>query len=226
MAAFNAAVQFGADAIELDAKMSADGVIVVHHDSTLDRTTSGSGRVSSRTLRELAELDAGEKFGAQFAGERIPTLKEVLVTVGEELLVNVELTNYAHPFDSLPNKAVSLVRELGLERRVIFSSFSPIALARAKRLAPDIPCGLLLLAEEPGWVRSLLRKITPHEALHPQDRILGAEMVAKEHAQGRMVNVWTVNDARRMRELVEMGVDGLITDVPDRAREVLETRSG
>ena len=148
------------------------------------------------------------------------------MAVGEKLLVNVELTNYAHPLDSLPNKAVSLVRELGLERRVIFSSFSPIALARAKRLAPEIPSGLLLLAEEPGWVRSLLRKITPHEALHPQDRILSAEMIAREHARGRMVNVWTVNDARRMRELVDMGVDGLITDVPDRAREVLESRSG
>ena len=221
LAAFNAAVQLGADAIELDAKLSADGVIVVHHDSTLDRTTSGFGPVSSKTLSELRRLDAGMKFEGKFAGERIPTLKEVLEAVGEKVLVNVELTNYAQPLDALPNVAISLVRDLGLERRVIFSSFNPVALMRAKRIAADIPVGLLLMPVEPRWVRGLLQKVTQHEALHLEDGLVNAEAVAREHANGRVVNVWTVNDAERMRDLVNMGVDGLITDVPDQARKVL-----
>ncbi len=221
LAAFKEAVQLGADAIELDAKLSADGVIVVHHDSTLDRTTSGFGPVSSRDINELRELDAGMKFDARFAGERIPTLKEVLEAVGDKVLVNVELTNYAHPLDALPSKAISLVRELGLERRVFFSSFNPVALMKAKRIAADIPVGLLLLPMEPRWVRRLLRAYTPHEALNLQERLVCAEEVAREHKMGRVVNVWTVNDAERMRELVDMGVDGLITDVPDQAREAL-----
>ncbi|HEY9089295.1 MAG TPA: glycerophosphodiester phosphodiesterase family protein, partial [Anaerolineaceae bacterium] len=136
LAAFRRAVELGAHGVELDAKLSADGHIVVIHDQTVDRTTNGSGKVRQKTLAELRELDAGSKFRPAFAGETIPTLEEVLESVGRQCLVDVELTNYASPFDPLPERAAALVRRMGLQAQVIFTSFFPGNLARARRVLP------------------------------------------------------------------------------------------
>lgn len=221
MAAFRLAQIQGADAIELDAKLTADGVVVIHHDTTLDRTTSGNGPLFERTWKELSTLDAGRKFEEQFAGESIPTLRQVLEELGNSLLINIELTNYSKPWDDLPALAVDLVTELRMEKRVLFSSFNPVALWRVKRIAPHIPTGLLLLPQEPAWIRRMLRKAVQHEALHLQDRLVNREGVAREHERNRVVNVWTVNDKKRMSELLSIGVDGLITDFPSFALDVI-----
>lgn len=227
MAAFRLAAQKGADAIELDAKLSADGVIVIHHDATLDRTTSGYGPLAKRTWRELSILDAGSKFSKKYAGEAIPTLRQVLEELGNTLLVNIELTNYMKPWDALPEKAADLVEELGMQARVLFSSFNPVALWRVKRLAPGIPVGLLLLPQEPVWIRKLLQRVIKHEALHPHEKMVEGNIIAGEHAKGRQVNVWTVNDRQRMQALLAQNVDGLITDYPHVAAEVIgESRKG
>jgi glycerophosphoryl diester phosphodiesterase len=221
MAAFRKAAELGADAIELDAKLTADGVVVVLHDQTLERTTSGIGRLSRHTLKEIKHLDAGKSFSETYRGERIPTLEEVFMELGEILLINVELTNYATPFDSLPNEVIHLVRSFGLEQRVLFSSFNPLALIKAKRKAPEIPSGLLLLPLENRWIRNILRWIVPYNALHPEERLVTKRLIEREHAQGKTVNVWTVNEEKKMKDLVAIGVDGLITDVPDIAGKVL-----
>jgi glycerophosphoryl diester phosphodiesterase len=226
MAAFRLAAEQGADAIELDAKLSADGVIVIHHDTTLDRTTSGKGPLYKHLWRDLQSLDAGAKFGDHFAGERIPTLRQVLEELGSKLLINVELTNYVRPWDRLPEYAVDLVKELALEKRVLFSSFNPVALSSIKRIAPDIPTGLLLLPQEPAWIRKLLREKISHQALHLHKKLVSTQIVAREHAKGRPVNVWTVNEIRHMREMINIGVDGLITDFPDTALEVIQESQG
>ncbi|MFN2146831.1 MAG: glycerophosphodiester phosphodiesterase, partial [Anaerolineales bacterium] len=101
LSAFTLAVKQGADAIELDAKLTADGRVVVYHDLTLDRTTSGKGKLAEKSLAELKRLDAGSFMGQEFRGERIPTLDEVFETVGDTLLINVELTNYGSVLDRL-----------------------------------------------------------------------------------------------------------------------------
>lgn len=221
LAAFRRAADLGADAIELDAKLSADGVVFVHHDLTLDRTTSGSGRLSRLTSAELARLDAGSRFGAAFAGEPIPTLAEVFETVGRRLLINVELTNYEHVRDRLPDVVVALVHEKGVGSQVLFSSFNPLALRRARGLAPEIPCALLVEASGSGFRRGLFRAMTHFEFYHPQDGLATARAFDREHRRGRRVNVWTVNDPARLKALARLGADGLITDVPDIARQVL-----
>lgn len=99
LAAFTLALEQGADGVELDAKLSADGVVVVHHDAMLDRTTDGKGPLARHTFAQLRELDAGSFFSEKFRGEKIPTLEEVFETVGKRAVVNVELTNYSTPFD-------------------------------------------------------------------------------------------------------------------------------
>ena len=214
MAAFQLAAEHGADAIELDAKLTSDGYIVVHHDATLERTTSGSGPLSRHSLIELKRLDAGSHFGPTFADERIPTLREVFERFGDTLMINVEMTNYAHPFDELPRKVVHRVREFGLQDRILLSSFNPIALWRAYRLAPEIPLGLLVGSHESQLARRCLKALAPYDAFHPQDDIVQSKTVDEEHAKGKPVFVWTVNDKERMKELLISGVDGIFTDNP------------
>ena len=125
LAAFCLAVEQGADAIELDAKLSADQQIVVIHDKSVERTTDGKGEVRRLTLGQIKSLDAGSFFSSRFAGEPIPTLAEVFEEVGKRVLINVELTNYASPTDDLVDRTAALVKQFGLEERVLFSSFHP-----------------------------------------------------------------------------------------------------
>jgi len=225
IAAFELAAERGADAIELDAKLTADGEIVVIHDATADRTTDGSGKIAEMPLRALRELDAGLWFGAEFRGERIPTLAEVFEAVGDRLRINVELTNYAAPLDPLPYKAAELVRRHGLEGRVLFSSFNPIALRRAHKRLPAIPLGLLALPGLAGrWARSFLgARVVPYHALHPQIRDATPALIEREHTKGRRIHVWTVNNPDDIQQLFQWGVDGIFTDDPARAVSLRET---
>ncbi|MBA4379077.1 MAG: hypothetical protein C0393_00030 [Anaerolinea sp.] len=189
LAAFELALEQGADAIELDAKLSADGQVIVIHDQTVDRTTDGSGKITQMTLPALRELDAGSFFSEGFRGERIPTLDEVFETLGKRILINVELTNYATPFDALVPKVVELVRKHDLEKRVLFSSFFPHNLSRARRLMPGAPRGLLAWAGWKGvWSRTSGRR-GPYQALHPYFTSVNERLVQRVHAAGRRVHV-------------------------------------
>jgi glycerophosphoryl diester phosphodiesterase len=221
ISAFELAVSQNADAIELDAKCSADGKVVVFHDQTVNRTTDGDGKVGELSLSELKELDAGSWFHTDFAGEQIPTLGEVFEAVGQKILINIELTNYASPWDELPNKVVDLVFRHGLQNRVIFSSFNPIALQKTRSLAPDILAGLLALPGYKGvWARTWLNRFIPHHALHPEVSDTTLNLIQKQHKAGKRVNVWTVNSEEKIRQLLKWGIDGIITDDPVVANKV------
>lgn len=222
LAAFRLAAEQGAHGVELDAKLTSDGEVVVHHDLTLERTTDGTGRLSEHTLEELKGLDAGVKFASRFKGARIPTLREVFSAVGERLLINVELTNYGSLFDDLPAQVIRLVRDFQLERRILLSSFSPVALIRARRAAPEIRRGLLILPGAARLTRWLLQALVPHDDLHPPDALLTASMIAGQHRRGGRVNVWTVNGEARILECFKLGVDGVIGDDPALALDVLQ----
>jgi glycerophosphoryl diester phosphodiesterase len=220
--AFRRAAKEGADAIELDARLSSDGAVVIVHDFTLDRTTDGTGPVRERSLTELKSLDAGVKFGAGFAGERIPLLDEVLEAVGRQVLINIELKDYEDMGDlRLARAVVRVVRHYELERRVLISSFTPFGLRAVRRMAPEIPLGLLLWADEKKWMEFAVRRLAPFEACHPHVRTTDRHTIAAEHARRRRVHAWTVNDADRMRELLLLGVDGLITDEVGLARQAI-----
>jgi glycerophosphoryl diester phosphodiesterase len=222
LAAFDLAHRQGAEAIELDAKLTADGQVVVIHDQTVDRTTQGSGRVKEMSLTQLKELDAGSHFDMRFKGEPIPTLDEVFAAFGQKLFINVELTNYASLLDALPAEVAGLVKQHGLSHRVMFSSFNPIALLRIHRLLPETPVGLLALPGNSGaWARSWPGRIIPYQALHPALDDVTPDLVEKCHRLGKRVFVWTVNQVEDMRRLMEMKVDGIFTDDPVSARQVL-----
>jgi len=223
LAAFSLALEHGADGIELDAKVSADGQVFVLHDATLVRTTGVEGKAVDRTLDQLKQLDAGKWRGEGFAGERIPALREVFATLGGKLIINVELTNYGHGGDGLVEKVIALVHEFKLEESVLLSSFTPGNISLARKLSPQIPAALLTWK---GWLGSLSRsawmmRISP-QGLHPYCSDVTPQLMKREKQRGRFVNVWTVNDPVEMARLFDMGVDGIFTDDPRLARQTLE----
>ena len=224
LAAFELAIRQDADAIELDATLCADGHVVVFHDNTVDRTTDGTGRVKELTLSALKELDAGCSFDETFCGEGIPTLSEVFESVGSRIFINIELKNYASPTDALPKKVARLVQKHDLAQRILFSSFNPIALRRIKQLMPYVPIGLLALPGLGGaWARSALGRWVPHQTLHPSIQDATPRLVEQQHRQGYKVYVYTVNHPQDIIDFYSWGVDGIFTNNPLLARQIIET---
>ena len=225
LAAFRLALEQRADGLELDVILSADGVPVVIHDDTLDRTTNGHGPVSRLTLAELKKLEAGypARFGEQFPTERIPTLAEVFDACGDQLVINIELKYDRSPGRQLAGRVVDLIHVHHRQDRVIVSSFQFSSLGRVKALDRDLPVGLLYMTPifGPRLAQCVAGRL-PHEAHHPPAAGLTTQQVAWYHQHGLRVNAWTVDDEPEMRRLALAGVDGLITNRPDRAVSVCE----
>ncbi|OQY92704.1 MAG: hypothetical protein B6D39_04325 [Anaerolineae bacterium UTCFX2] len=222
LAAFKLALHQGADAIELDVKLSADKNVVVMHDSTVDRTTPMKGRVRDFSITDLRRMDAGSHFDIAFKGEPVPTLEEVLKAVGLITVLNIELTNYATPFDELPARVAELVRQYKLTQRVFFSSFNIVALRRIQQNLPEVPVGLLTPR---GWKGALIQSlpgfIIDYQSLHPELTDATAELIQKAQKQSRKVFVYTVNREQDIERLFQSGVDGIFTDDPLLAKNVL-----
>ncbi|MEA3375544.1 MAG: glycerophosphodiester phosphodiesterase family protein [Chloroflexota bacterium] len=224
LAAFEKAAQLGADGIELDVRLCADGVPVVIHDASVDATTDGSGRVAGMTLAELKQLDAGSWFGPAFAGERIPTLAETVATVGDQLLLNFELKGEGLVDRGLVRAVVDLVEHHRLAERVLVSSFNPLALRHVQEIAPQIITGMLYTIRARLALARLV-SARPYTAMHPHARTLDEGHMNWIQEHNHRIHVWTVDDSSEMRRLVEWGVDGIMTNVPDRLRTVLEVAS-
>jgi glycerophosphoryl diester phosphodiesterase len=227
LAAFRRAVALGADGFELDAKLSRDGVPIVMHDATLDRTTDAAGRVCDKTVTELKALDAGSWFDFEFRGEPVPTLEEVFAEFGARALINVELTNYTTSRDGLEARVVRLIARHGLGRRVILSSFNPLAIRRVKRLDPSLPTAILTAPDLPLHLRRVwLGFLAPHEARHPEHTELNEGYLRDIRRRGLRLNAWTPADEDetpdRVSRLLGMGVDGLICNRPEVVKSVLD----
>ena len=160
--AFQAALDLGADGIELDVQFSSDGKLVVLHNPTLETTTNGSGRVTAYTFAELRLLDAGSHFGPQFAGTPLPALEEVLDLCKGRLLMNIELKSLNSNTANIGVDVVAAVRARDMADQVVISSFNPLALRRAKKAGPEIECALLTAPDLPG-----MDARRPHLQLQP-----------------------------------------------------------
>jgi len=222
IAAFELAVQHGADAVELDAKLTSDDHVVVFHDQTLDRTTDGMGKVNEISFADLRKLDAGYSYAVQFKGEKIPTLDEVFESVGKRIIVNVELTNYKSLQDGLVVEVARIVKRHQMENRVLFSSFYPGNLVKIRKLLPETPVGLLCFPGMMGLLaRSFLfRDISPG-IIHPYLKDVNTSLVEREKRNRRRVHVWTVNDETDIRRMLELKVDGIFTDDPRKVLKLL-----
>lgn len=221
MAAFQLALEEGADGIELDVHVSADGVPVVIHDARLERTTNGRGWITEWTVKELKTLDAGSWFDPEYAQERIPLLEEVLAWIKPTSLhLNIELKDAPKMSQDILERVVALVRAYDLGERVVISSFHHERLVHLKAIAPEIERAILYVARlyQP-WVYAAY---VGASALHPYFEAVDARYVREVRAQGLAIRPYTVDDPQRIRELSAFGVTAVITNTPQQAKRALD----
>ncbi len=225
LSAFKKAIEAGSDMVELDARLSRDRKVVIFHDNTLERTTNGTGKVSDHTLEELKRLDAGSWFSPAHSGEKIPALREVLELARDRILVNIELKAAGlgrHNIVDLADRSLQDVEEAAMGDQVLFSSFDLSGIRRIREKNPGLPLALITASR---W-RMPADLITTRllSALNCRKTILNAGILSKAHQQETKINVWTVDTEKEMNRFIAMGVDGIITNHPDRLIEVLRKR--
>lgn len=205
----------GATWVEFDVKLTADGVAVLMHDETVERTTDGRGFVRQMTLGELRKFDAGVRFGPAWRGEKIPTLVEALALMAElDMGFNLEIKPCPGREAETARVALAdLAAHWPAGRPLpVISSFKPAALAAAREVAPHLPRGYLAETLPPDWPARMVQ--LDCQTVHPCWRALTRAQIATAKAAGQPTLVWTVNEPARARELVAWGVDSLITDCP------------
>ena len=214
LAAMDVAIRQGCDAIECDVQMTRDGYPVVCHDWTVDRTTNGTGAVEHLTLEEIRKFDAGSWFSKAFAGEKIPTLEEVMTYVPDTMLLNIEIKNKFVVSRDIEKKVVDLLIKYNRIDRTIVSSFNHLCLHRIKSLNRKIKIAVLLKVRlfEP-WEYLEQSGLYVH-SFHPRSDCVTPAMVRELQARGVKVYCWTINELERAKHLEKMGVDGIITDFP------------
>jgi glycerophosphoryl diester phosphodiesterase len=232
MPAFARAVEMGADAIELDVHLTADGQLAVIHDDTVDRTTDGSGAVADMTMDRLRELDAGFRFAdadgrfpQRGSGLTIPTLPEVLAWLPEGVGLVVEIKAPAAADAVVEALRGTPVREAGAASVI---SFAEAAIDRAHELDPDLATGYLLVPTQPFEPALRWAVEHGHVGVHPWEGDLGmdpAPALSQAMAYGRLVGCYVVNEPQRMQHLAAYGLWGFVTDVPDVARQALGPRA-
>ena len=225
LAAFSKAIETGCDMIELDVQLSRDGEVVVIHDETLDRTTNGKGKVNQHTLQDLRKFDAGFWFSPQFTGEKIPPLKEVLALTSSKIPLTIELKKGdlgQYTIFDLVDRTFAEVEKAGCLGQVVFSSFDRTALERILEKNSRIPVAYIY---NKPWNSPLeLVGKYPVPILSCRQTVLTKDNLMKAHQAGFKVNVWTVDTEPEMDHFLDLGVDGIITNHPDRAIKVLKRR--
>lgn len=216
LVSFERAIAAGVRMVECDVALSQDGEVVVIHDDTLDRTTDGKGPVSARTLAELKALDAGAWFGRAFAGERIPTLAELLqLTRDRGVAINVEIKAEAvtrgKAAGGIEEKVAVLVAAAGMERATVVSSFEALAIARMREVHPRLPTAFLIDGKMARPAAEYAEKLACG-ALHLSARKNGESQVKGVKAAGLDVRLYTVNDPEMARRYWDWGVTAIFTD--------------
>ncbi|HEX2113724.1 MAG TPA: glycerophosphodiester phosphodiesterase [Alphaproteobacteria bacterium] len=205
----------GATWVEFDVKLTSDGVPILIHDATLERTTNGQGEVCNRSLEDIRRLDAGRWFGPAFAGERVPTLAEALdFMAARGMGFNLEVK----PCPGRARETAEVAARMVEERwpadcpAPIFSSFSLDSLDAVRKTAPDVALGYLVEKLPVDWRENA--QTLGCAAIHPNHRYLSREQVREIKSAGYALLAWTVNETGRGRDLLAWGADSLITDCP------------
>lgn len=236
LAAFDLGLAAGADGLELDVHLSADGVPVVHHDATLDRTTAASGPLAARTAAELARIDAGCRFQSRGSypyrnrGVGIPTLRDVLRRYPDTRMI-IEMKVDAR---EMGEAVAREVRTADAVERVCMAGYGARSAAAARAALPDVARSAchaeVRLAVYRGWARWPVRD-APYGGYQVPERtgilrIVSPLFIRQAHGAGLKVQVWTVDDEHDMKRLLEWGVDGLISNRPDAVVRVRNARPG
>ncbi len=216
MIAFREALKISVDMIELDVQLSKDRKVVVFHDEKLGRTAPGKKLIKECSLKALKQLDAGSWFDKKFSAERIPTLEEVLELVGHKTKLNIEIKSTAYEEHETPDcierQVTELIQKKNMVDSVVISSFETNCLRRIKQIPNAPPIALLDNGIEKKI--DLIKEIQP-VSYHPYYRRLSLEDIDQIHQANVLIYPFTVNNREDMKTMIDMGVDGLITNVPD-----------
>lgn len=219
LASIRQAIADGADWIEIDVQESADGEVIVIHDSDFMKLAGVNLKVWDGTLEEIRAIDVGSWFDSEFADERVPTLAEVLKEVDGRCRVIIELKYYGHD-QQLEQRVVEIVEQTNMVDKIKIMSLSYQGIQKIRALRPNWTIGLLA-AQAAGDLAQL-----DVDFLAVNQSIAKAPLIRAADASGKQVLVWTINDAVSMSRVITLGVDGIITDEPRLAREVLQQRAG
>lgn len=214
--AYELAIEQHADMIEVDLHRTQDGAVVVTHDETLDHL-GGEGEIADARLSEVRALDAG-------GGEQVPTLEELMDGFASRIPLNLEIKrSTAGPYPGLEKLTWAAVTEREIQNETLFSSFFDPVLTELRRIAAEARIALLISPRFPeGWLARA--QAVGAEAVNPEARLVDEPFMEKAHGEGLAVYVFTVDAEAEMKRLLDLGVDGLFTNVPDRMRRLLRTR--
>lgn len=213
MLSFEKAVELGADRIEFDVRCSAEGEPVVFHDERLERTTNGKGRVAEKTVKELKALDAGSWFSLSFSGATIPTLEEVLMKMLGKIKFNIEIKA-----KGCEQRIVELIQKHKASEAVVISSFNIDILKTVRQAHRELKLQLLL--SKPLNLKKIKDEVDI-EAVNPFFLLASKRFLKSARDLGLKVNVWTVDDELWIKKMAKLGVDGIISNYPDRVRQAL-----
>ena len=220
MLSFRKAIELGATGIETDVQMTSDGVLVLIHDEKVNRTTNGMGLVKDFTYDELNKLDAGSWYNKKYDSEKIPTAKQLIILAkSNNILLNLEIKNGEVTYPGIEEKLIEMLYQYKYEDKVILSSFNHYSMVHCKDISKEIKTGLLYMAGL--YQPEIYCKHTGADALHPYFNSLNKEIIDNAKKEGLLVNPFTVNDEACMKSLITAGVDGLITNYPDKLKNVL-----
>ncbi|MFD2613284.1 glycerophosphodiester phosphodiesterase [Paenibacillus gansuensis] len=212
--------EYYVDWMELDVQLTKDGVPVVIHDFTVNRTTNGRGRVKDKTLADIRALDAGSWYSREFAGERVPTLEEVLTLAKGRCKLNIELKNRAGLYPGIESKVAELILAHGMECDTVITSFDVKTIREVRRIHPEMPTGLIIDSRP----SDLLQRLREYGAdfLSISYKVLTAEFAEEAIRSGFTVMAWTVNEVRDLYRVTKMHPEIIIcTNEPDRFKQVM-----
>ncbi len=223
--AFERAIEIGVDMIELDVQLTRDGKLVVLHDLELGRTVAGLGAVRDRQLAELQDLDAGSWFAPEYASARVPSLDEVLKITRGRVALNVEIKSPPDDWQATAHALLTSLQATTCGETTLVSSFAMGALRAVRAAAGNVRLAVLWHhrlgeAEVFGHAEALAA-----EAIHPHYKLVNHRLVDDAHRRGLAVNTWTVNEVSRMRKLIDLGIDGIVSDHPERFADVAAGRA-
>lgn len=213
--AIEAAVEEMADSVEIDVQMTADGVVVLGHDASLKRVAGVNRSIASMTFEELEKLDVGSWFSSEYAGTRIPSLSEVLELCSQKTSLNIEI-KYVGKNSELPEKTAEMVRKYGMENQCVITSTNLSYLKRVKEALPEIRTGYIISAAYGNFYSS-----EDVDFISIRSGFVTSALMQNAHEQGKAVYAWTVNTKSELERLTLLGVDGIITDRPVLAREIV-----
>ena len=215
MAALEKAVEEMADRAEIDVQETADGVIVLCHDTSLKRVAGVNKKVSDLTLEQIKKLDVGSWFSSEYQGEQIPTLEEVMEYAKGKIDLNIEIKNLGNS-SGLPEKVIELVEKYEMQEQCVITSTNRFYLKRVKDVNPEIRTGYIVSAAYGNFYSDEFIDLISIRSSFVTER-----MIESAHEAGKAVHAWTVNGKVEMERLKQLGVDDMITDRPVLAREIL-----